>query len=198
MVSPMLNIPDLEAARAAVRGGGVVAYPTEAVYGLGCDPLDERAVARIAALKGRPTGKGFILIASHFSQLAPFCAVIGNAAWRRVKQTWPGPHTWVFPRTLKCPPWLHDRSAGIAVRVSAHPVAAALCDVCNCALVSTSANLSGQPPLRTAREVADCFGEQLDCIVEGDVGGAAAPTAIRDAASGRLIRQGADEANDGE
>ncbi len=187
----MLSMSNLEQAREAVRGGGVIAYPTEAVYGLGCDPLDEQAVAHLKALKERPANKGFVLVANHFSQLAPFCGVIGNTAWQRVRQTWPGPHTWVFPRTLTCPPWLHDRSAGIAVRVSAHPVVAALCDLCNCALVSTSANLSGEPPLRTAREVEKQFGERLDCIVAGDLGGGGAPTPIRDAASGRLIRQAA-------
>ena len=184
----LVEFPNVEPARKAVRDGGIIAYPTEAVYGLGCDPLDERAVARLIALKQRPADKGLILIANHFLQLEPFCGVVGNAAWRRVKKSWPGPYTWVFPAAAACPSWLRGERPGIAVRVTAHPVAAALCDACNCALVSTSANVSDAPAARSASQVEEAFGDKLDCIVVGDTGGMHAPTSIRDAMSGRGIR----------
>ncbi|HEY5719640.1 MAG TPA: Sua5/YciO/YrdC/YwlC family protein, partial [Gammaproteobacteria bacterium] len=114
----------LRAAARAVRRGGVIAYPTEAVYGLGCDPLDAVAVFELLELKGRPVGKGLILIAADFAHLRPFVDEVGPAAMAAVHASWPGPHTWLLPARAATPPWLSGDFDTLAVRVTAHPVAA--------------------------------------------------------------------------
>jgi L-threonylcarbamoyladenylate synthase len=180
----------LQAAAAVLRSGGVVAYPTEAVYGLGCDPHDRAALERVFALKQRPPTQGVLLIAADFAQVEKYIdlARIPADALARARATWPGPHTWTFPRAASVPDWIAGSHAGIAVRVTAHPLAAALCRAFGGALVSTSANRHGEPPARTAAQVRNAFGDQLGYILDGAVGGQERPTPIRDAITGELIR----------
>ncbi len=180
--------PRLRAAARAVRAGGIIAYPTEAVYGLGCDPRDERAVLRLLALKRRPARKGLILIAADFAQIEPFLEPLSPADQSRLAATWPGPHTWLIPARPATPRWLRGRHDTLAVRVTAHPLAAALCRICGHPLVSTSANLSGRPPARTALAVRRQLGRHLDHILPGPTGGAAKPTEIRELRSGKRVR----------
>lgn len=175
-------------AAALIRDGGVVAYPTEAVFGLGCDPADENAVMRVLALKERSVFEGLILIAASTAQLEPFVKPFTAAISELVLPTWPGPNTWIVPARDDAPVWLRGRHAGIAVRVTAHPVAAALCEHSGRALVSTSANLHGGPAARSADEVEAIFGDRVDFIVPGETGGLERPTAIRDAVSGTVVR----------
>jgi L-threonylcarbamoyladenylate synthase len=172
-----------------LRTGGVVAYPTEAVYGLGCDPLDHTAFVRLLALKRRPDAKGVILIAADETQLAPFVTPLSKAATAHLRGSWPGPVTWIVPAASGVPGWLTGGRDTVAVRVTAHPLAAALCRAFGGALVSTSANRTGQPPARTALKVRQLFGNRLDGIVVGPLGGLARPTTIRDARTGSVIRQ---------
>lgn len=172
----------------ALRRGGVVAYPTEAVWGLGCDPFNESAVRRIFALKQRPHGVGVILIGADFAQIEPFIGECSAAALVRARATWPGANTWVFPRKDIVPTWIVGEHAGIAIRVTAHPIASALCQAFGSAIVSTSANPHGRPPARHVDAVREYFDEQLDDIVEGELGGLEQPTAIRDAVSGEILR----------
>lgn len=180
----------MQAAVAALRSGGVVAYPTEAVYGLGCDPHDRAAFERVFALKQRPPTQGVLLIAAEFTQVEKYIdlARVSADALARARATWPGPHTWIFPRATSVPEWIAGAHAGIALRVTAHPLAADLCRAFGGALVSTSANRHGEPPARTAAQVRDAFGVQLGYILDGAVGGQERPTPIRDAISGELIR----------
>ena len=188
----MLHVParpTLIRAVVELRRSGVVAYPTEAVFGLGCDPGDEAAVRRLLALKQRPEHKGLILIASEFAQLCPFLRPIPAAIKRRVIADWPGPVTWLLPARLSVPRWLRGGHRTIAVRVTAHPEAAALCRVFGGALVSTSANRSGVPPCRDVHCVRRVFGADIGFILPGRVGEDVAPTRIMDAASGVVIRQ---------
>lgn len=173
-----------------VQAGGIVAYPTEAVYGLGCDPQNEPAVRRLLALKRRPAGKGLILIAADFAQLAPFLQPLVPADQARLAATWPGPYTWLIPACADTPYWLRGRHDTLAVRVTAHPLAAALCRICGHALVSTSANFSGRPPARTALAVRRQLGRTIDALLPGPTGGAAKPTEIRDLRSGQQVRGG--------
>ena len=181
---------DLQAAAEALRAGGVVAYPTEAVYGLGCDPHNRTAFARVFELKQRPPTQGVLLIAAEFAQVEKYIdkARVPTDALARARATWPGPHTWIFPRAAGVPDWIAGGHAGIALRVTAHPLAAALCRTFGGALVSTSANRHGEPPARTAAQVRSAFGDQLGYILDGAVGGQERPTPIRDAISGELIR----------
>ncbi len=170
-----------------VQQGKVIAYPTEAVFGLGCHPLDARAVRQILKIKQRPVSKGLILIASEFNQLRPYVADVAEDLLERAFSTWPGPNTWLFPKNPHTPYWLTGDFNSIAVRVSAHPVVQDLCDAAGTALVSTSANRSQQEPARTALE---CRLKQLgvDMIVNGQVDFTARPSVITDLVSGRVIR----------
>lgn len=173
-----------------VRDAGVIAYPTEAVYGLGCDPLERDAVGRILDIKQRDAAKGVILIASRIEQLLPFMAKLPADVLSKLEASWPGPVTWVVPAAAHVPAWLTGGRTTLAVRVTAHPVAHALCAACDMALVSTSANLSGQPPARSALGVRTQLGGVVDYIVPGAVGGLAKPTEIREALTGKVLRAG--------
>ena len=173
-----------------VRAGGVIAYPTEAVYGLGCDPGNGAAVLRLLELKRRPLAMGVILIAADFAQLEPYLAPLASRTLSKLRNSWPGPMTWVLPARAETPYWLRGAHATLAVRVTAHPLAAALCRACGHALVSTSANRSSRPPARNALAVRRNFGTNVDYVLSGVLGGLARPTPIYDAGSGRMLRAG--------
>lgn len=169
----------------------VVAWPTEAIFGLGCDPDSELAVARLLALKQRPVEKGLILIAASFGQLKPYIDDSGLNEARRATlfSRWPGPVTFVFPARDTTPRWLTGRFNSLAVRVTDHPLAAELCRAYGKPLVSTSANLSGQPPCRTTEEVRVQFGADFP-VVDGPTSGRREPSEIRDALTDELFRRG--------
>ena len=172
----------------ALRNGGVIAYPTESVYGLGCDPANTESIKRLLALKQRQRDKGLILIASDFAQLSPYLIDIDERLQQAVHASWPGPVTWLWPARSDLSRWLRGQHETLAVRVSAHPIAAKLCEQFGGALISTSANLAHQPPARSAQQVRELFGDDLDYILEGETGGYPAPTEIRDVLSGNVIR----------
>ena len=173
-----------------LRKGGVVAYPTEAVYGLGCDPLNRSAVARLLAIKQRPMSKGLILLAADYEQLAAYIGPVCDDVLERCLGTWPGPVTWVLPARHTTPPWLQGAHGTLAVRVTAHPLAAALCHAVGHPLVSTSANRTGKPPPRSAFTVQRTLGNAIDGLIHGPLGGAARPTVIRDALTNTILRPG--------
>ena len=173
----------VEKAARIIQAGGVVAYPTEGVFGLGCRPDDAHAVARILSIKRRDPAQGLILIASGREQLTPWVATdhpLTGEADRAV--------TWIAPASSAVPPWIRGRHAGVAVRITSHPVAAALCSACGSALVSTSANVSGHPPAANRYILRRQFRELVDMIVPGDCGDAGGPSEIRDLMSGRTLR----------
>lgn len=169
--------------------GGVIAYPTEAVYGLGCDPRSEAAVRRILELKARPPEKGLILIAARFDQLLPFIQMPPAELLAQILPSWPGPVTWLLPAAPDVPEWLRGNHATLAVRVTAHPIAAALCLAFGSPLVSTSANLSNRPPARSLLKVRSYFRAAHDLlIVPGPLGGLRHPTPIFDPYRGQRLR----------
>ena len=184
------SFDEIDRCVAALRRGGVVAYPTEAVFGLGCDPRDRVAFERLFALKQRPPTQGVLLIGADFDQVAPYIdlAATPHDALVLAQATWPGPHTWIFPRAANVPEWITGGHAGIALRVTAHAPAAALCRAFGGALVSTSANRHGEPPARSADAVRHAFGAALDAILNEPTGGLERPTPIRDAISGESVR----------
>jgi L-threonylcarbamoyladenylate synthase len=145
-------------------------------------------VHRILALKGRPAAKGLILIAGALGQLEPYITPLTAELAARVLPTWPGPLTWLLPVRPQVPVWLHGAHATLAVRVSAHPQAAALCHAFGGAIVSTSANPSGRRPARSALDARRYFGGAVDYYLHGAVDLAARPTAIRDGLTGRIMR----------
>jgi L-threonylcarbamoyladenylate synthase len=174
-------------ARVVLRGG-VVAYPTEGVYGIGCAAGNGDAARRVLALKGRAARHGLIVIAAGMEQLEPWIAPLAGVMRRRLDATWPGPVTWVVAARPDAPAWLTGGRDTIAVRVTAHPLASALCVAAGTALVSTSANRHGRPPARDAMAVRRAFGARIDDILSGPCGDLTGPTEIRDLASGRVLR----------
>jgi len=172
-----------------LRHGGVIAYPTEAVYGLGCDPFDGEVVTRLLELKGRPRHKGLVLIAAELGQVEGMLQGLDEEIRARLAATWPGFVTWVLPARATLPRWLTGRHASLAVRVTAYPPAAALCRAYGGPLVSTSANPSGLRPARNALTVRRYFGGVLDYIVPGSVGGEARPSVILDGRTGAAVRE---------
>ncbi len=183
-----MNPWQLRQAARIVHGGGLIAYPTEAVYGLGCDPLNAGAVQRLLTLKNRPMDKGLILIASDLYQLRPFLLPLNTDDEATLHTTWPGPVTWLLPARPETPRWLRGRHDTLAVRVTDHPLAAALCRQLGHPLVSTSANRSGQPPARSPLDVQRTFGNNIDLVLTGALGEQRRPTLIRDLASGHTLR----------
>lgn len=185
----MISSFHLKQAARLIRAGGIIAYPTEAVYGLGCDPLNPDAVHRLLAIKARALQKGVILIAADFGQLRPFVAELEAERMAEVHASWPGPVTWLLPAAPNVPAWLTGGRETLAVRVTAHAQTAALCRASGMPLVSTSANRAGRAPARTALQVRlHCPG--VDLILPGATDRRARPSEIRDARSGKLLRAG--------
>ncbi|MCF2947176.1 Sua5/YciO/YrdC/YwlC family protein [Paraglaciecola aquimarina] len=180
---------DPEALLPSFEAGEIFAYPTEAVYGLGCDPDQEQAVLKLLALKKRPIEKGLILIAKTYSQLLPY---IDDAAIPMFKRTeifssWPGPNTWLLPASKKAPKWITGGSDLIAVRVTSHPLVQELCECFNKPIVSTSANITGQPAATTVQQIEQQFAQQV-IIVAGELGNRRKPSCIRNGLTGQTIR----------
>jgi L-threonylcarbamoyladenylate synthase len=175
----------------ALRDGHVIAYPTESVWGLGCDPWNERAVTTLLYLKQRPVAKGLILIAANISQIEPFLVGLSSAQRETVVSTWTDPQapatTWLVPLTADIPPWISGSHDRVALRVTRHLEAQALCTVFGRPLVSTSANPGGEPAAQTAESVIDYFHDQV-LIVPGPTSGAQQPSVIRDAITGSVLR----------
>lgn len=181
-------MPDRRLRHAAyvLRRGGIVAYATEACFGLGCDPRNRTAVRRLLRIKRRHVGKGLIVLAATRGQLARYI----DACPPDVARTWPGPRTWLLPARAGVPFWIKGRHASIAVRVTAHRQAAALCRAAGMAIVSTSANRSGEVPARSYRDARRRLGARVDYVLPGRIGKLKRPTPITDAASGRVVRAG--------
>lgn len=179
----------VQGAADALRHGGVIAYPTETVWGLGCDPHNSQAVEKLLALKRRAWQKGLILIAADYAQLAPYIQPVAAARLKQIRASWPGPYTWIFPATRRVPRLVRGQHRTVAVRVTSHPLAAALCREFGGPIVSTSANRSGTAPTRSAW-VARCrYAQQADYFLDGTAGPHTQPSTIRDAATGRIVRR---------
>ena len=172
----------------ALASDGIIAYPTEAVFGLGCDPRSETALTRILDVKGRKSHKGFILIAASQEQLSPFIEPV-PAQWQvQLDAAWPGPVTFVMPASAAALALLTGGRDTLAVRVSNHPLVVELCTELGHALVSTSANRSGSPALRSSDEVRQAFGDDIDVVLNGNVGTLGTPTRIIDIRTGQQLR----------
>ena len=178
--------------REAVRQlqlGGIIAYPTETVYGLGCDPFNAAAVLHLLALKHRGIQQGLVLIASDFAQLKPLLLPLAAATKSRVTKTSPGATTWLLPCLPEVPVWLRGDHSSLAVRVTSHPLAAAICEQWGGPLVSTSANLHGKHPASSPLAVRKAFNGQIDFILHGERG-SGRPSEIRDGITGKILRNG--------
>ncbi|HLT45109.1 MAG TPA: Sua5/YciO/YrdC/YwlC family protein [Luteimonas sp.] len=186
----MRDCDDIDRAAAVLRRGDLLAYPTEGVWGLGCDPFSEAAVTRLLALKQRTPDKGLILVAATLTQFDGLLDWAALDASRReaVQASWPGPNTWLVPATARVPPWVRGAHETVAVRVSAHPVVVALCRAWDGPLVSTSANRAGDPAPATRAALAPAIVDGVDLVVAGETSGLGQPSTLRDAATGARIR----------
>lgn len=176
----------------ALKQGKVIAYPTEAVFGVGCDPDNEQALQALLSVKQRESNKGLILIAANFEQLLPYVDVseLSSEQLETVFKSWPGPVTWVMPASKLVHPLVHGQFDTVAVRVTDHPLVQKLCLEFSKPITSTSANLSGMPPCINADEVISQLGEESVVVVNGAVGNRSNPSEIRDVKTLKVLRQG--------
>lgn len=179
------SIPIQRAARIAGEGG-VIAYPTEGVYGLGCRPDDDEAIARLLTIKKRDPALGLVLIAADAEQLQHWIQL--PAGMHIPESSLEHPQTWVVPASSSVPLLIRGNHTTVAARITVHPVAARLCRATRSALVSTSANISGRRPARNVHVLRRTFGHLVDCIVPGPCGPASGPSEIRDLLSGATLR----------
>lgn len=173
---------------AYLKRGGVIAYPTESCYGLGCDPRNRRAVQRILKLKQRPQRKGLILIASHYQQVARYLQPLKPVGQQKLQAEGAQAVTYLMPVKPSCPRWLRGEHDTLAVRLAAHPFAKSLCRSAGRALVSTSANRSGGKPAKTCAECRRLFGKRV-WVLRGRVGKRKQPSTIRAWSDGRIVRK---------
>ena len=178
----------LRQALLTLEAGGIIAYPTEAIYGIGCDPEDDDALLEMLWLKQRPPEKGLILIAADFNQLQDYIEPLPVDVLTKVLDSWPGANTWLVPVKPDVSPLLTGGRQTLAVRVTDHPIAAELWRQFGGPLVSTSANRSGKPALTDRLQVALKLGAELDGIAPGKTFPGAQPSQIRDLLTGELFR----------
>ncbi|WP_226663962.1 L-threonylcarbamoyladenylate synthase [Microbulbifer aggregans] len=180
----------LATAARALAAGGVIAHPTESVWGLACDPNNPDAVARLLKLKNRPLEKGLILVSGDVDHFSGLLHSLNGDQRARVDATWPGPVTWLVPHFGQVPPWISGVHHSVALRHTNHPFTAALSRAFGGPIVSTSANPAGCQPPRHKFQVLRYFGDELDFVGGGNTGGRTAPSEIRDVTSGRIVRAG--------
>ncbi|MXY56486.1 MAG: L-threonylcarbamoyladenylate synthase [Gammaproteobacteria bacterium] len=177
----------LRSAVDVLHGGGVVAHATEGVWGLACNPFDGSAVGRVLEIKGRDAAKGLIVAAGRAGAFTAELEALDDAMATRIRASWPGAVTWVVPNR-RFPQWITGGRDTVAIRVPGHAQARALADAFGGAIVSTSANRSGDEPARTSQAVAEALGEAVDFILPGETGSNSGPSRIIDASSGRTLR----------
>jgi L-threonylcarbamoyladenylate synthase len=186
---PAINLSN---ALSILNNQGVIAYPTESVFGLGCDPDSPEAIAKILKIKDRPAHKGLILIAADMQQLQNYAdfGQLSEQQLQTIQKTWPGPFTWVVPAQNTLSKQISGDFNSVAVRVSAHPIVHQLCLQFGKPLISTSANLSGLEACTTSRQVKAMFSQQplLEYVIDAPVSGLTAPSQIHDARTGKRLR----------
>lgn len=170
-----------------MQAGGVIACPTDTVYGLACHPLSAPGVAKLLQIKQRPWWKGLIIVAHDIELIKPYI-LYDRDSLKKAQQTWPGPVTWIFPSKSWVPRHLTGRHHGIAVRITQFSVIRDLCHTLGSPLVSTSANLSGHSVVTNRFQLTKQFYKQVDYIVPGKTGNPYQSSQIRHVVSGEMIR----------
>jgi L-threonylcarbamoyladenylate synthase len=184
-----LNKLNLQLACVHLSEGNIIAYPTEAVWGLGCDPDNQSAVTKLLELKNRSVEKGLILVAAHHSQISDLLKPLSKQQKESMLATWPGPVTWIIPDLKNLfPYWIKGNNKSVAIRVSSHPIVQELCSQFGKPLVSTSANVAGEREIRSSLMIQKQFGSNIDYVVEGKLGDEPGPSQIRDLLSQEIIR----------
>lgn len=190
-INMFVNTP-LEASE-ILNMGEVLAYPTEAVWGLGCDPMNKDAFYKILKLKQRPIEKGVILLASHISQVEPLFENISQEIQQRIIESWAAKSpseratTWLLPANNFIPEWIKGNHLSVAVRVTQHPLCREICNQFNNFIVSTSANPAGETPAKNWQEAQAYFANNVHYL-NGEIGKCTEPSQIIDAVTGKFIR----------
>ena len=177
---------DLNLIASLLSDGKVIAYPTESCFGLGCDPDNENALNKILILKKRSIDQGVIIIGDSFSQLQNYCNELPTAQIEKMESTWPGPTTFLGPSTTH--PWLRGKHSSIGIRVPGHDLARQICTIFKKPIVSTSANPHGLESAKTPSMVTEYFSDQIDYILNKQIGDRTKPSEIIDLQSGNIIR----------
>ena len=184
----MLSRWQLERVARILKEGGVIAYPTESVYGLGCNPNDDNALRRLLAIKKRDPAKGLIILFSDLEQATPYLEPLSHAQKAQICTPQPRATSLLIKCKPSLSPLLRGQFDSIAVRVTGHPQAKAIIDYTDQPLVSTSCNLAGKPEMKQTSQVRSRMSQSVDLIIAGRCGGEN-PSRIIDLASGRVIRQ---------
>ena len=188
----MITTSVAEAAQ-CLKQGLVLAYPTEAVWGLGCDPFNELAFLEILRLKQRPIEKGVILLAAQIAQIEHLLKPLSTEMYQKVIDSWSHRSpteratTWLLPAGDNIPTWIKGNHPKVAVRVTTHPLCVALCNAFNGFIVSTSANPTGENPALSLQQANQYFSTQINYL-NGDLGLSQEASQIIDAETGEIIR----------
>ena len=181
------------AAARIISQGGVIAFRTDTFYGLGADPFNATAVAKVRALKGREENKPILLLLADASEVDRFIADRSKEFDEVARKFWPGPLTIVGRAVANLPSEITAGTGTVGVRVPADSSVRDLVRQCGGALTATSANPSGSEPARSAKEVRDYFGDRIDLIVDGGEVSATEPSTVLDVTTSppHVIREGA-------
>lgn len=187
----MITPVELALSRAVLARGGLLVYPTEGVFGIGCDPDNQEALTTLLHVKQRSPDKGLIVVAADLAQLQPYIdwVQLGSTIQQQIIASWPGPHTWLVPASARCSTLLTGQFSTLAVRVCGHPLVRALCDMLGKPITSSSANLSGEPAAAAFDDLSPALLAQVDGVLPMPTLGNKQPSSIRDARDGKWIRR---------
>lgn len=185
-----MQLENINEAISVLREEGVIAYPTESVFGLGCDPDSELALSKLLKIKKRSSSKGMLVVSHDFSLVTKYInfTQVNESDLMYTKEFWPGPFTFLFPASDSCSPLLIGDHLTIAIRISTHPIIKALCSCFNKPIVSTSANFSGKSPCISLTEVHEHFDNVVDFIVDGETLNYTKPSTIIDLKTKIILR----------
>jgi L-threonylcarbamoyladenylate synthase len=190
------DAPDSEVVREAAEvllRGGIVAFPTDTLYGLSVALMDPSAVEFLHRLKRRPPKLSVISLLPDPDDIHPLVADVPEVAQALIDRFWPGPLSIVFKASPLVPERVQGEGGTIALRVPKHALSHEILRAVGGPVVSSSANVSGEPPARSADEVIAAFGNQLDVVLDGGPAAASEPTTLVDVSKGRIevLRRGA-------
>ncbi len=184
----MIITSSLSEITSILKQGGVIAYPTEAVWGLGCDPFNQDAVLRILEVKQRPMEKGLILIAGEANHLSQWKSQLSSDQYELLTSHTEKPTSWVIPDTQIAPNWVRGEHQSVAIRLVQHEQTKLLCSEFEKVLVSTSANPAGKPPAMNKSEVIQYFDNKIDAIFDAPSGSIKRPSQVKDIITNTLYR----------
>lgn len=180
----------IQRAVAALNAGELIAYPTDTVYGLGCDLLNKDALDRLYHAKNMPRSQSLALVCVDLSDIARY-VIVDNTAYRLLRRLLPGPYTFILPATREVPKTIAPKRTQVGIRVPAHPVPRAIAQALGRPLLSTTAGPHGGEPLQWPSDIAEQF-PQLSLVLDAGPGGVV-PTTVLDLTQDppKVVRQGA-------